>query len=282
MSFRERRFASQDGLDLYFRDYGDPLADATPVLCLGGLTRNAKDFHRLATRLSARRRVLCPDYRGRGRSAYDPNWRNYRAETYLADLGHLLAATNVHRTVVVGTSLGGLLAMGLAAARPTALAAVVLNDVGPEVAMDGLRPIVEYIRIDRPQASREAAVEALKALLPGVAFQDEGDWEAMVDNTYRADADGLLRFDWDVAIVRPLLARGAALPDMWPLFRALARIPLLAIRGERSDVLTPDCFDRMAAARPDLRRVVVPGVGHAPTLGEPECLAAIDAFLADL
>ena len=282
MSFRERRFASQDGLDLYFRDYGDPLAEATPVLCLGGLTRNAKDFHRLATRLSAGRRVLCPDYRGRGRSAYDPNWRNYRAETYLADLGHLLAATNVHRAVVVGTSLGGLLAMGLAAARPTALAAVVLNDIGPDIAMDGLRPIVEYIRIDRPQASREAAVETLKALLPGVAFQDEGDWEAMLDNTYRVGADGLLRFDWDVAIARPLLARGAALPDMWPLFRALARVPLLAIRGERSDVLTPDCFDRMAAARPDLRRVVVPGAGHAPTLGEPESLAAIDAFLADL
>ena len=281
-AWRERRFTAQDGLGLHYRDYGDADAAATPVLCLGGLTRNARDFDALARRVSARRRVLCLDLRGRGRSDYDPDWRNYRPETYIADIAHLLAAANLHRVAVVGTSLGGILAMAMAAAMPSSLAGVVLNDVGPEVEPGGLAPILAYIDADRPQPDWESAVRTVRTHLPNLAFQDEAMFETMARNTYREGEDGLLHFDWDVNIVKPLRRGGGAAPDLWPLFRGLRAIPLLAFRGAESDILSAGCFARMAAERPDARLVTVPRTGHAPTLAEPECVAALDAFLAGL
>ncbi|MGB1548561.1 MAG: alpha/beta fold hydrolase, partial [Alphaproteobacteria bacterium] len=137
-TYRSRHFLSQDGLRLYFRDYGDPLSEKAPLLCLAGLTRNSSDFHDLATRLMGERRILALDYRGRGRSDYDPDWRHYEARTYLNDIHHLLTATGVHRVVLVGTSLGGILSMALGAVMPMALAGVILNDVGPVVSTAGL------------------------------------------------------------------------------------------------------------------------------------------------
>lgn len=282
MSFRERRFTSRDGLGLYFRDYGDPLSRATPVLCLAGLTRSSKDFHDLAERLAVGRRVICPDYRGRGRSDADPDWRNYALRVLVDDVMHLVALAGLHRAVVVGTSLGGVLAMALAAASPTMLAGVVLNDVGPEIASSGLDAIIAYVRRDRPQPDLRSAEREIRALLPALRFQDDAMWSKMVRNTYRDCDDGMLRFDWDVAIIKPLLGGADAVADLWPLFRALGRVPVLALRAECSDVLTADCFERMAAVKPDLRRVTVPRTGHAPTLVEPECIVAIEEFLADV
>ncbi len=281
-AYRERRFAAQDGLQLYFRDYGDPGSAATPVLCLGGLTRNARDFDALARRLAGERRVLCLDLRGRGRSDYDPDWRNYVPATYLNDIAHLLAVAGVHRVVVVGTSLGGVLAMAMGAAMPSALAGAVLNDIGPEIERGGLDPILSYIRVDRPQPDWESAVRTIRTLLPDLAFQDEAMFEAMARNTWREGGDGLLHFDWDVNIVRPALADGGATADLWPFFRGLRRVPLLAFRGAASTILSADCFARMAGERPDAGMVTVPRTGHAPTLGEPECIAALDAFLGRL
>ncbi len=281
-AYRERRFAAQDGLQLYFRDYGDPDSAATPVLCLGGLTRNARDFDALARRLAGERRVLCLDLRGRGRSDYDPDWRNYVPATYLNDIAHLLAVAGVHRVVVVGTSLGGVLAMAMGAAMPSALAGAVLNDIGPEIERGGLDPILSYIRVDRPQPDWESAVRTIRTLLPDLAFQDEAMFEAMARNTWREGGDGLLHFDWDVNIVRPALADGGATADLWPFFRGLRRVPLLAFRGAASTILSADCFARMAGERPDAGMVTVPRTGHAPTLGEPECIAALDAFLGRL
>ncbi len=281
-AYRERRFAAQDGLQLYFRDYGDPGSAATPVLCLGGLTRNARDFDALARRLAGKRRVLCLDLRGRGRSDYDPDWRNYVPATYLNDIAHLLAVAGVHRVVVVGTSLGGVLAMAMGAAMPSALAGAVLNDIGPEIERGGLDPILSYIRVDRPQPDWESAVRTIRTLLPDLAFQDEAMFEAMARNTWREGGDGLLHFDWDVNIVRPALADGGATADLWPFFRGLRRVPLLAFRGAASTILSADCFARMAGERPDAGMVTVPRTGHAPTLGEPECIAALDAFLGRL
>ena len=280
--YRERRFAAQDGLKLYFRDYGDPDSPATPLLCLGGLTRNARDFDALARRLAGERRVLCLDLRGRGRSDYDPDWRNYRPATYLNDIAHLLAVANVHRVAAVGTSLGGVLAMAMGAAMPSALAGVVLNDIGPEIERAGLAPILDYIRVDRAQPDWENAVRTIRTLLPDLAYQDEAMFEAMARNTWREGEDGLLHFDWDVNIVRSALADRGATPDLWPLFRGLRRVPLLAFRGEASKLLTADCFARMAGERPDASMVTVPRTGHAPTLNEPECVAALDDFLRRL
>lgn len=282
MNYRERRYTAQDGLSLYFRDYGDAAWETAPVLCLPGLTRNSGDFDGIASRLARRRRVVCPDYRGRGRSDADPNWRNYVPRTYVNDIVHLLAAANLHHVVVIGTSLGGLLAMALGAAAPSALAGVILNDIGPDVEGEAVRGIVEYIGEDRPQPDWDTAVATLKRLLPNARFQDQAAWDLLTRNTFRAGEDGLLHFDWDLAIVKPVLSGASPVPDMWPLFRALAHVPVLALRGEVSDILSPACFDRMAEVRPDLVRVVVRDTGHAPTLDEPECRKAIDDFLGDL
>src|SRR5215469_9759579 len=141
--FRDGFFTSQDGLRLYYRDYGDPLAARTPVLCLSGLARNSVDFDHVASRLAKDRRVICPDYRGRGRSAYDDDWRRYEPRTYVMDILDLLALTGIGRAVVIGTSLGGLLGMGLAALQPTLIAGLVLNDIGPELVPSGLARIVD-------------------------------------------------------------------------------------------------------------------------------------------
>ena len=146
MAYIERRITSNDNLSLYLRDYGDPADPRPAILCLGGLSRNSKDFASLAERVSADgRRVIAPDYRGRGRSDYDPDWHNYAPPVYLRDIQDMLAALNLHRVVVIGTSLGGILAMGMGAAMPTPLAGVVLNDIGPEIETEGLGHIVAYM-----------------------------------------------------------------------------------------------------------------------------------------
>ncbi len=179
--FRERTFGAQDGLRLYYRDYGDPLSRGTPVVCLAGLTRNSKDFHGLAGRLSARRRVVCPDYRGRGRSEPAPDWRNYAPRVILGDIAQLLAANNLHRVVVCGISFGGLLAMGLAVAAPTALAGVILDDVGPEVDPAVGSQILDYISVDRPQPDWDTAVAALRARFPNLSRRDDDVWRRFAE-----------------------------------------------------------------------------------------------------
>ena len=278
MDFRERRITSRDGLSLYARDYGDPLAPRMPLLCLPGLTRNSADFARLASRLCRDRRVLCPDYRGRGRSDYDRDWRHYEPRTLLDDLANVLAATGVERAVVLGTSLGGILAMGLAVMKPMALAGAILNDVGPAVEAQGLEQILRYIAADRPQPDWPTATQFLRRTLPQLALGSDADWLEFARGTYREGADGALHFDWDVALARPLAAATAA-PDLWPLYRALQRVPVLALRGEASDILSPATFERMAREKPDLVRVMIPGVGHAPSLDESGARKAIDEFL---
>lgn len=282
MAYRERRFHARDGLSLYFRDYGDPDSAATPVLCLGGLFRNCRDFDPFAERLARDRRVLCPDLRGRGRSDYDPDWRHYRPAIYLDDISRLLEAANTGRVIVVGTSFGGLLAMALGAFMPLGLAGLVLNDAGPEVERDRLESVLDYIGAERPQPDWESAAEAVRTHPPGAVFQTGAMLEAMVRNTYREGGDGLLHFDWDVNIVRPLVEDRADPPDLWPHFRGLRPIPLLVFRGEVSDVFPEQCFRRMGREYPEARLVTVPGTGHAPTLTEPECIAALDEFLHGL
>mgnify|MGYP006218722859 FL=1 len=280
MPYIERRVTSFDNLSLYVRDYGDPLDPRVPLFCLGGLTRNCKDFESLAERYSADgRRVICPDYRGRGQSAYDLDWRNYDPRTYIRDIQDLLSALNLHRVVVVGTSLGGILGMGMAVAMPTALAAVVMNDVGPKVETGGLDFIINYIKQDRPQDDWDGAVATIKTMLPNLTFQDDGIWLKMAQNTFREREDGKLYFDWDVNIVKPMQDSSYAIPDMWPLFRALKDVPTLVLRGAESDILSPETFAEMQAVKPDMIGVEIPGAGHVPTMAEPESRAALEAFL---
>lgn len=280
-AFRERRYTAQDGLSLYYREYGDPLSPGVPVLCLPGLARNSKDFHRLALRLRARHWVVCPDYRGRGRSGYDADSENYQPAAYLNDIRHLLAVTGMRHAAVIGTSMGGLLACAMGAAMPTVLAGVVLNDVGPDIGSDGLGRIIAYLSQDNPQPDWESATRAFKALFPNLSLRTEEDWRAATEATWREGEDGVLHYDWDIRIVDPLRHK-RPLPDLWALFRSIRRYPVLALRGGASDVLLPETFERMAREHPRLERLTIERVGHVPTLVEPEAAGAIDAFLARL
>jgi pimeloyl-ACP methyl ester carboxylesterase len=282
-TWQDRHYTSSDGLTLYYRDYAAE-SDQLPVLCLPGLTRNSRDFETLAPRLQARgRRVIAPDLRGRGRSQYDPNWSNYQPLTYLGDIAALQTAAGAERVVVVGTSLGGILAMLMAATRPAAIAGAVLNDVGPEIAIEGLQRISQYVGRHVPVRSWEEAAAQARATyglsMPGLTDED---WLVYARRSY-AEIDGVPQPDMDPMIGEAVRsAPSGAAPDLWPVFGALGPVPTLALRGVLSDVLSAETFDRMAREKPDLRRLSVERRGHPPLLDEPEVVAALEEFLAEL
>lgn len=280
--FEERIVLAEDGLSLYARDYEPHRRDGAAVLCLAGMTRNSKDFERLAAQLAARRRVVCPDYRGRGRSAYDADWRNYQPLVYLNDILHVVTALGVHRVIVIGTSLGGLLAMGLAVMRPGLLAGVVLNDIGPEYGTGEIARILDYIGKDRPQPSWDAAVGEMQRMFGYLELGDPENWQRMARATYQEGEDGFLHFDWDVRLARAMRGSLRETQDLWPYFRALRSIPTLALRGGKSAVLSPEGLQHMQAVKPDLIAVTVPDVGHTPNLSEPLAATAVDEFLGRL
>ncbi len=274
---RRLRVAVGDGRRLHVTEYG-PTRDHRPVLlCLPGLVRNGRDFELLAARLGDRHRVVCPDYRGRGLSERETDWRRYSPETDLADILHIRCARHIDRAVVIGTSYGGLLAMALGVAAPSMLAGVVLNDIGPESAPDALRAMLAAIDHDRVLDRWDQAAGALRAMFPTLRFQTDETFRVAARNSWRQGADGRLHVDWDPKLVRGLPRPP---PPQWPLFASLRQIPTLALRGAHSDLLSRACFDRMAAEKPDLARIEVPGTAHAPSLQEPEAIAAIDDFLA--
>lgn len=277
----ERRFCAQDGLSLFYREWPGPAKSGTPLLCLSGLSRNSKDFHTLAERESRRRRVVALDYRGRGKSAYAADWRSYNPYVYLSDIGHLLAVAGLHRICVVGTSLGGLLAMGMGVTNPMNLAGVVVNDVGPQLERGSLDTLVQLLGRDDPQPDLTAATASLKKTFAAIGFRDEATWRRFAEASYRRGADGLLHLDWDMRIVERL-KRPGALPDLWALWRGLARIPTLAIRGSRSPLLSAETFRSMGEGHTCLTRLEVEGLGHAPSLEEPEVLEMMEVFLAEL
>lgn len=276
-TFSEHTFTSYDGLSLYYRTYGPQRSHHLPVLCLPGLTRNADDFHDLGERLGRSRQVITLDYRGRGRSAYDPVPKNYQPRTYLEDVRHLLTIVGVHRVIVVGTSMGGLLAMGLGVIIPTSLAGVILNDIGPNFGR-GIHRIFAYAGIDRPMPDWESAASEFRRVFKNTVFQTDDDMNSAIRATWREGNDGMLHVNWDIRIVEPLSKR-QPLPDLWKLFRSLRRLPVLALRGEISEILNPETLHRMAAEHDGLTHVEVKRTGHAPSLNEPESVKAINAFL---
>jgi len=281
--WQDRYFKSADGLRLYYRDYPAEAAGRTPVLCLPGLTRNSRDFESIALRIQRSRRVLCADLRGRGLSQHDPNWKNYHPGTYVGDVAVLLKDAGAPKVIILGTSLGGILAMVVAATTPQVLAGVILNDVGPEVATEGLKRISTYVGKSAPVSSwAEAAAQARNTY--GLAWPDatDADWLGFAKRSY-TEVDGVPRLAMDPMIGEAVRAAPAgAAPDLWPVFGALKPIPTLALRGALSDVLSEGTFDRMAREKPDLVRVTVAQRGHPPMLDEPDSVAAIESFLARL
>lgn len=276
---RHFRIAARDGKRLYVAEYGPVLDDRPPLLCLPGLVRNSRDFALFAMRFGKRRRIVCPDYRGRGLSEREADGRRYGPAADLSDMLDIRAARHIDRAVVVGTSYGGLLAMALAALAPTMLAGVVLNDICPEPASASYHAILEAIGGDRVLDDWDQAPAALRAMLPGLRFQTDELFRLAARNSWREGADGRLHIDWDPALARAM-RRGPEAAALWAMYRSLRPFPVLALRGALSDMLSPACFDRMAAEKPDLTRIEVPGTAHAPTLEEPEARDALDTFLA--
>ncbi len=286
-AYREHYLDTADGVSMYCRDYGPMETAHTPVLCLHGLTRNSADFHDLARHLAravpAPRRVLAPDLRGRGRSDYDPHWRRYRPLTYRDDILTLLDRFGLPRVVAIGTSLGGLIAMLLAETRPDVLAGVVLNDVGPEIAPEGLARILTYVGELPPVPDWAAAAAQDRSVFEhAMPDFDDDDWLAHARLGYTRDANGSVRLAADPNIGRALREVGGTLDDPWALFKGLAPLPTLTLRGELSDILSQDILDRMVTAHPAMRTATIAGRGHVPLLNEVDSLAAIDDFLAQI
>ncbi|MEM8800328.1 MAG: alpha/beta hydrolase [Pseudomonadota bacterium] len=285
--FTEKRFTTEDGLSLYYRDYpaATDAKDPLTLLCMPGLTRSSFDFEPLAAYLAGGRyRILSVDLRGRGKSDYAEDPMTYIPLTYVKDIEQLLRAEKLERVVLIGTSLGGILSMTLAGVSRARLAGVVLNDIGPEIDPAGLDRITRYVGKTSSFETWEEAVEATRAINAG-SFPDYGpeDWLAMARRTFREGDDGLIHPNYDLNIAVPF-SKGASAPanDLWPFFMALKGLPTLVVRGETSDILSGETVTAMKARYPKLETLTVPGRGHAPYLDEPVVPPRIKSFLDEI
>ncbi|MEQ8309528.1 MAG: alpha/beta fold hydrolase [Sphingopyxis sp.] len=286
--FEERYWQAPDGVRLFARDYAAAGGEARlPVICIHGLTRNSRDFEELAPLLAATgRRVLTVDVRGRGRSGWSADPMRYQLPTYVRDTLALLDTLAVARAHFIGTSMGGLIMMLLAARQGRALASAILNDVGPAIDPAGIARIAAYAGRTVALDSWDDAVAYFKRT-SAVAFPDlsEAGWRTLAERGCIADTEGRPQFDYDPSIAVPIRAkpppRGSLLT--WLLFLKLARWrPTLLIRGELSDLLSRPIADRMRRAAPHMAYTEVQGVGHAPLLSEEGARQAILEFLEPL
>jgi pimeloyl-ACP methyl ester carboxylesterase len=288
MPYQDRTWLSPDGLTLHYRDYPGETG-ATPVLCLPGLTRNARDFGDLAERLAGPRRVIVAELRGRGLSQYAPDPMTYVPPVYAGDIVALLAQLGIGPVALFGTSLGGIVAMLLGAMKPELLAGVLLNDIGPVIDPAGLARIASYAGKGDGWPDWDAAAAA-QAETHAEAYPDYGpaDWMDMARRLCREES-GRIVTDYDPAIAIPFSAplpdpapepASNPAPDPWALLDGFAGKPVLLVRGGLSDILSEETAARMAETLPLLRRITLPRVGHAPTLGEPECEPRINDLLA--
>jgi pimeloyl-ACP methyl ester carboxylesterase len=284
--WRDITYASFDDLRLNVRHYPAPDEKFRSVICLPGLTRNCRDFHVLATYLSKHperpRNVYCFDYRGRGRSQYDRNWRNYTPFTELLDVLDFVTLRGLHRVGIVGTSRGGIITMLMAALRPTAMGPVVLNDIGPVIETRGLARIIGYVgRMPVPKTWPDAVMllrEMNERAFP--AFSD-AQWEEIAKDVFN-EQKGRPALAYDRKLARALggIDLSRPVPEMWPQFIALGQVPAFVLRGENSDVLSEATFEAMAERHPNLRSMTVLEQGHAPVLKETETVEAIGGFFA--
>lgn len=281
MAHREHRIAAADGVTLYVRDHGPEAAGLIPVICLPGLTRNAKDFEPVAMRLSGERRVLSFDFRGRGQSGRaDPT--TYRPDQECADTLALLDHLGIPRFAVIGTSRGGIVAMIMAARAKDRMAGVVFNDIGPKIDVAGLLRISSYLGKDPQLSGWPHAVKAMKATNPGLDTLSEAEWMTFARRVFR-DEDGRPVPDYDSGLMvnfpgtEDILA--GKVPELWGLLEFLRDMPTAVLRGEHSDLLSAGTVAQMSALLPLLDAVTVRGRGHVPFLDEPESIAAIDRWL---
>ncbi|WP_271078508.1 alpha/beta fold hydrolase [Aurantiacibacter sp. MUD61] len=280
--YREHRYQSACGqLSLFARDYG---GQGKPLLLMHGLTRNSGDFGPLAEHLAPEYRLIVPDQRGRGLSDYDPDPSNYRPDIYAQDMFALLGSLDIASPGVIGTSMGGLIAMTMNAMQPGAFPAIVFNDVGPELSLPGLERIAGYVGNDTTFADWDEAAAAC-AKTNGDAFPDftGDDWQKWARRTCRELPDGRIAFAYDTAIASSFSNLGdTPQPDLWPLWQMLDETPVLVIRGALSDLLTRETLALMEERHGGpFSSAEIPSRGHAPLLDEPEAVSAITAFLGE-
>ncbi len=276
-----RRITIGNTLSMSVRRYAG--GARTPVLCIPGLTRNTSDFDDLAPKIAATGRdVITVSLRGRGRSDWDTDYLNYHPETYRDDVLTVLDELGVPSAIFVGTSLGGIVTMATHASSPERVKAAVLNDIGPELAPEGIARIAGYVGAGAgagPAASLEEAAARIRAINE-VAFPDASDaeWLVFARRTFHETATGEWVLDYDPNIARALMELGPA-PDLWPAFESLKAISTLVLRGGLSDLLSPEIVGKMRAIHSAFDYVEVPRIGHAPMMTEPVAWAALDKFL---
>ena len=277
---RERSFRSLSPHGFHrvaYREWGHPACPRV-VVCVHGLTRNGRDFDALASALSDRFLLICPDMPGRGDSEWLPNPTDYVFPTYLAALTALLAHADVERVAWVGTSMGGLLGMVMAAQRDTPVTRLVINDVGPVIEPVALARISGYVGRD-PVFDSFAALEAhIREVSAPFGALSDAQWTDLARSTARQTADGKWRLKCDPGIAIPFRTATPATTDLWAVWDAV-RCPTLLLRGAESDLLSPDTAAAMRGRGPKPRFVEFPGVGHAPMLLAPEQIAPVAAFL---
>jgi pimeloyl-ACP methyl ester carboxylesterase len=272
---------SNDGLRLHYRDYPGSSA-RPPIVCIPGLTRNARDFEGVAERLSPEWRVICVDLRGRGESAFAKDPMTYVPLTYLQDMEALFRELDLSRFILFGTSLGGLITMLLGASDSGRIAAALLNDIGPEIDSRGLDRIRGYVGRSHSwptwlHAARHLA-ENQREIFPKWGLDD---WLVFAKRLCKLGSNGRIGFDYDMRLAEPFRVPGGESGfDMWPAFRSLTGIPSLLVRGARSDLLSEATMEAMKREAPLMETVSIPNVGHAPTLDEPEAVQAIERLLA--
>lgn len=279
--YEDRYWSSHDGLKLHYRDYsgGD---GKPPLVCLPGLTRNVRDFEELAEHLADKWRVLCLEMRGRGDSEYAKDSATYNPLQYVDDVTAMLEAAGIERFVSVGTSLGGLMTLLIAMTAPKRLAGAIINDAGPVLEAAGIERIKSYVGQGRSFPTWVHAARAIEQS-QGIAFPTYGlpDWIAMAKRLMVVSPNGRIVFDYDMKIAEPFAELDpVAQPDLWPGVDGLAGKPVLVVRGAISDILSEETLAGMQARHAGLEAVTVADTGHAPTMCEPEAIAAIDRFLA--
>lgn len=271
------RFKTSDGLDLHYTDEGS----GKPVLCLPGLTRTTADFDYVTPHLTGARLIKL-DYRGRGQSDWDPNWSNYNLMVESRDVLELLDHLGLAQVAVLGTSRGGLLAMGLAFGAKERLTGVALNDIGPVLDPKGLTFIMGYLGMRPPLQTHEEMACAMENSMLSFKNVPFARWMEEAQKHFVVKDDGL-DITYDPKLRDAVVEQGAqATPDMWPLFDALEGLPLACIRGENSDLFSTETLNEMRARRPDMIAATARGRGHIPFLDEPEAVAALNAWIEAL
>jgi pimeloyl-ACP methyl ester carboxylesterase len=272
-------YQSHDGLKLHYRDMGNDKRHLV-ILCLPGLTRNGRDFEELAYRLGKNNRVICPDFRGRGLSEYDKNWQNYHPLTYAQDVWTLLDSLSIDKVAIIGTSLGGLVAMVMAFQNASQIAGVVLNDIGPEINEAGLKRIKKYAGLLPAVETWEQAGEQTKQIYgPWLLGLSDDKWLVLAKRAYKENEQKKPVLDMDVNISTAIKKVGAHKGDPWQLFDALKNIETLVLKGAISDILSNEILIKMHKRNPNLISEIIPDRGHVPLLDEETSTSAIDRFL---